>query len=193
MVGLDTLVYAGSHGFDITGPGGLHLQHEEAIQRLPALDAAEQTLRARLAHIAGALVERKRFAIAVHYRLAVDQDVGTVTGTVAEVHRQHASLRQQDGKMIVELQPDVAWDKGRAVLWLRETLGVARPEVVTLYIGDDTTDEDAFRALAEHGLGLGIIVAASVSATRARYSLRTCDEVQQFLSVLLEMLQRQRH
>ncbi|HSP56965.1 MAG TPA: trehalose-phosphatase, partial [Halomonas sp.] len=51
MVGLDNLVYAGSHGFDITGPDGLHMQHERAAEFLPALDAAEAALQTRLAGV----------------------------------------------------------------------------------------------------------------------------------------------
>jgi trehalose 6-phosphate phosphatase len=191
MVRLDNLVYAGSHGFDISGPGGLHLQHDEAQQSLPDLESAEQELRERLADIEGVLIERKRFAIAVHSRLVADANLGRIEDAVEAVRKRHACLRRMDGKKVAELQPDVDWDKGRAVLWLRQALGMERPEVVTIYIGDDVTDEDAFRAIAYRGLGLGIIVAPPTSGTAAPYYLRDCDAVQQFLSALLERLRHQ--
>lgn len=187
MVGLDNLVYAGSHGFDIVGPDGLQLQHEEARQRLPDLDAAQRELHQRLDDVAGVLIERKRFAIAIHYRLAADADLPRIEKVVDEVRAAHPSLRKKGGKKIFELQPDVEWHKGRAVLWLRETLGLDRPDVVTIYIGDDETDEDAFDALAEGERGLGIIVAPPSAATRAHYYLEDCDAVQQFLEALRQL------
>jgi alpha,alpha-trehalase len=188
LVRLDTLIYAGSHGFDITGPDGLHLEYDEATHSLPELDRAERQLHERLGNIEGAFVERKRFAIAVHSRLVADKDVGRIEETVDQICQQYAGLRQMRGKKVFELQPDVAWDKGRAVLWLRETLGLDRPQVVTIYIGDDVTDEDAFRAISNHDLGLGIMVTSSTSETHAPYYLRDCGEVQQFLGNLLNLL-----
>jgi len=99
-------------------------------------DSAAQQLRQRLGHIEGVLVERKRFAIAVHSRLVADKDVGRIAETVDQLHQQHPGLRQMRGKKVVELQPEVAWDKGRAVLlWRRQTLGLDRPQAVTIYMG----------------------------------------------------------
>jgi trehalose-phosphatase len=190
MVGLDNLIYAGSHGFDIAGPNGLRQQHEEAKPSLPDLERAEQLLRDRLGHIEGVLIERKQFAIAVHTRLVADKDVGDVEASVDQICQQHASLRQMRGKKVYELQPDVSWNKGHAVVWLREALGLDRPQVVTIYLGDDVTDEDAFRAISERALGIGIVVSAPASGTQAHYELRDCDEVQQFLSHLLDFLER---
>jgi alpha,alpha-trehalase len=189
LVGLDNLIYAGSHGFDIIGPDGLHRQHEEAQPSLPDLDGAEQQLHDRLDRIEGVLVERKQFAIAVHTRLVADDNIGDVEASVDQVGQQYPSLRQMRGKRVYELQPNVAWDKGHAVLWLREALGLDPSQVVTIYIGDDVTDEDAFRALSDHDLGIGIVVSAPASGTQALYELRDCDEVQQFLSRLVDVLE----
>lgn len=187
MVQVENLVYAGSHGFDIRGPG-IEMQHEEAEQALPELDEAEKELRQRLGPIAGAHVERKRFAIAVHYReVESDGDADRVERAVDEVCADHPNLRKKGGKKIFELQPDVEWDKGRAVLWLIEALGLNHSSVVVLYIGDDVTDEDAFQVLRHRGTGIGIKVASPTSGTHAKYYLRDCDEVQQFLNKLLKM------
>lgn len=190
MVALPDLVYAGSHGFDIAGPGELRLQHEGAQHQLPELAAAEQQLRARFAATPGVLVERKHFAIAIHYRLAAAADLPAITAVVDEVHKQHPALRKKGGKKIFELQPDVPWHKGHAVLWLRQALGLDRADVATIYIGDDDTDEDAFAALAADDLGLGLIVGPGDTATRAGFILLDCAEVQQFLQALLELVQR---
>jgi alpha,alpha-trehalase len=190
MVRLDHLIYAGSHGFDIAGPDGLHLQHEEAKRSLPDLDRAEQQLRECLANIEGVWVERKRFAIAVHARLVADKDLGGVEKAVTQMQQQLPSLRQMRGKKVLELQPDVGWDKGQAILWLREALGLDRSRSVTIYMGDDVTDEDAFRAVSEGGFGLGIRVASPISESHAHYALQDCDEVQRFLRRLFKLLSR---
>src|SRR5690606_23705182 len=142
----------GSHGFDIRGPD-LALEHAEGALALPDLDAAEAELEARLAGIGGALVERKRFSVAVHHRRVADADVPAVLGAIDEVLDAHPRLRRSGGKKVVELQPDVDWHKGRAVSWLLDALEV---RALPIYVGDDRTDEDAFRALV--GRGLGILV-----------------------------------
>ena len=85
-----------------------------------------------------------------------------------------------------ELQPDIDWNKGRAVVWLLETLGLDQPEVLPLYIGDDRTDEDAFRVLAHRGIG--IVVGEQPRPTAARYALKNPAEVERFLRELIAWL-----
>lgn len=186
MVGLDNLHYAGSHGFDIVGPDGLRMQHEGARESLPELDAAEEALREHLAAIEGAHIERKRFAIAVHYRQVANGEVPRVEAAVDTVAQHHPGLRKKGGKKIFELQPDVDWHKGRAVLWLLEQLGLDSEDVLPVYIGDDVTDEDAFEAL--QGRGLGIRIGHPDEPTAAEYTLRDTEELQRFFGALLEHL-----
>jgi len=183
-VGIDAIVYAGSHGFDIAGPRGL--QRQEAKEFLPALDAAENELREKLAGIAGALFERKRFSIAAHYRNVTESEFPKMENVVSEVTKQHRELRRIDGKKVYELLPNIDWDKGRAVLWLLEKLGLDRQNVRPIYIGDDRTDEDAFRALAQRGVG--ILVSEQQRPTTASYSLRNPTEVERFLRELTPIL-----
>jgi alpha,alpha-trehalase len=189
MVQVESLVYAGSHGFDIRGPGGIERQHQDATPALPDLAEAERQIRQRLKPIHGAHVERKKFALAVHYREVADDDVKRVESAVDNVHTAFPRLRKKGGKRVFELQPDADWDKGRAVLWLAKFLGMDDARDVLIYIGDDVTDEDAFRALRHHRGGVGIGVGVPESSTDASYSLRDCDDVQQFLRWLLAVLQ----
>ena len=122
LVDVPELIYAGSHGFEIAGPEGLSIQAERGTEYLPALDAMEAALRRRLAAIEGALVERKRFSIAVHYRLVAARDQPALERAVAEVLGEHAGFRKGGGKKVYEIQPDIDWHKGRAVRWLIEAL-----------------------------------------------------------------------
>lgn len=186
--GIKGIYYAGSHGFDIVGPGGLHQQHAKGVEALPALDAAERELRSAVAAIDGALVERKRFSIATHYRLVAESDWPAVENAVDQALRRHPGLRKGHGKKVFELQPDIDWDKGAAVDWLLHKLELDTPDVLPTYIGDDVTDEDALRALA--GRGLGIVVQDEPRPTAARYRLRDPDQVRVFLEALAEACER---
>jgi trehalose 6-phosphate phosphatase len=179
-VQLDGIVYAGSHGFDLAGPGGLRRQ--AATEFLPILDAAERELYEATDEIPGARVERKHFSIAAHYRNVTERDVFKVQRAVEAVAARHRELRKMAGKKVYELQPDIDWDKGKALLWLLGAIGPEPREVFPIYIGDDLTDEDAFRAIQERGIG--IVVSEQPRTTAARYVLKSPAEVERFLREL---------
>jgi trehalose-phosphatase len=178
LVDIDRIVYAGSHGFDIAGPRGLRKQ--VATEFLSILDLAEKELKEKLAGISGALVERKRFSIAAHYRNVARSDVTKVEQAVNKVAAHHGELRKINNKKVYELQPNIDWNKGKAVLWLLQALEL--DGVFPIYIGDDLTDEDAFRALEERGAG--IVVGKQPRVTAARYALKDPVEVERFLREL---------
>jgi trehalose-phosphatase len=182
-VAIDAMVYAGSHGFDIAGPRGLRRQ--EATKFLPALDAAEKELQEKLAGIAGALIERKCFSIAAHYRNVNESDFPELERAVSDVAARHRQLRTMEGKEVYELLPNTDWDKGKAVLWLLDNLGLEHGKVRPIYIGDDRTDEDAFRALGQRGAG--ILVSEQPRSTAAHYALKNPAEVERFLQEVIEM------
>jgi trehalose-phosphatase len=186
MVGLEGLIYAGSHGFDVHGPAGLRLERGDFDEILPELDRAEAELVERLGGIDGVWVERKRFAIAVHFREAPESAAERVERIVDEVRSERRGLRKKAGKKIFEVQPDIEWDKGRAVLWLLESLGLDGTDVLPIYFGDDVTDEDAFRAL--EGRGLGIRIGSPEEPTAAGHVLHDVDELEVFLRELLRRL-----
>ena len=180
LVGIEGLAYAGSHGLDIIGFGDGAPRREVAREFVPQLDAAERELRRATAGVSGVLVERKRFSVATHVRLAAPADHNPVESIVERVARAHPSLRRERGKMVFELRPDLDWDKGRAVCWLLEALG--RDLAAALFIGDDLTDETVFRALA--GRGLGIVVSETERPTAADLRLSSPAEVQTLLARL---------
>ncbi|MBY6264634.1 trehalose-phosphatase [Azospirillum sp. 412522] len=187
MVAVDGLVYAGSHGFDLRGP---NLRRQVGVEYVPDLDTAERLLRDRLGGIANALVERKRFAIAIHTRQVAPPEKPLVADTVRAVVATQPRLRMTGGKELFELRPNLPWDKGRAVLALLEALDLEGDGTMPVYLGDDETDEDAFRALADRGGGggIGIRVMDGPAATAATWSLRHPAEATAFLGRLADWL-----
>jgi trehalose 6-phosphate phosphatase len=183
-VGIDGIVYAGSHGFDIAGPGGLCKQLGAAY--LPNLDAAEKELHESLDGIPGAQVQRKRFSIAAHYRNVNEKDVFRIEQAVDEIAGRHRELRRINGKKVYELLPAIEWDKGKAVLWLLQTLGLEGRNTLPIYIGDDRTDEDAFRAIEKRGVA--ILVSEHPQVTAANYWLNNPEEVERFLKRITDRL-----
>jgi len=184
-IALDTLYYAGSHGFEIAGPNGMHDVYGPAQRFLSDLDAAEQTLRKGLSHIAGSQVERKHFAIAIHYRRVQHGEITDLEAIVSHVQHAYSTLRQTGGKKVFELRPNLEWHKGTALFWLLDAMGLDRDQVLPIYIGDDMTDEDAFAALQAEGIG--ILVAVEPCQTAARYQLVDTEAVKTFLAGLAAM------
>ncbi|MEZ4485495.1 MAG: trehalose-phosphatase [Syntrophotaleaceae bacterium] len=188
-VGIAEIFYVGSHGFQLAGPAGFDLELPRGSRYLPALDQAEQALLAQLGPIPGAQVERKKFAVAVHFRRVASEQVDAVTAVVDRVLAASEGLRKTGGKKIFELRPDVNWDKGKALAWLLKELQLGGGAILPLYIGDDLTDEDAFRELRQHGIG--ILVREEARPTLARYALDGIQEVELLLQRLTALLKSQ--
>lgn len=91
-----------------------------------------------------------------------------------------------EGKKVYELLPDIDWDKGKAVLWLLEALGLEHADVRPIYVGDDRTDEDAFCAVGQRGAG--ILVSEQPRPSAASYSLNDPADVARFLRELVATL-----
>jgi alpha,alpha-trehalase len=182
MVDVDGVFYAGSHGFDITGPGGI--AEQRAAGFLPEIDRAEEDLLPLPRQIPGARLERKRFGIAVHTRQVREDRVRAVEAAVDRVASEHPGLRKTRGKKVIELRPNVDWDKGRALEWLLGIMGLERDGVIPVYVGDDVTDEDAFRAIGNRGVGIVVRGEDDGRPTAASYSLHDTAEVREFLDRL---------
>ncbi len=190
LVGIDSLIYAGSHGFDISGPEGVDISFRQGDDLLPVLDTAEKQMRASLDGISGSAVERKKYSIAVHYRLVAESDITRVETIVDTTLADHKSLVKGSGKKVFELRPDIDWDKGKALLWIIDALGFELNKTVPVYIGDDTTDEDAFAVIGWNGIGIVVSEGKIDDMTSARYSLANTEEVGSFLQKLNRLISK---
>jgi alpha,alpha-trehalase len=188
LVNISSLYYAGNHGFDIAGPGNCSFIHPSAKIVQPYLSRAELYISESLSSINGILIERKQFSIAVHYRLVNPADVEMIRKELALICDVIKGLKISSGKKVFELQPDIEWNKGTAVLWLIEKLypiASLSPNTTFVYIGDDITDEDAFREIAD--IGISILVGSHGSMTSAKYHLDSVAQVYNLIEMLLSL------
>jgi alpha,alpha-trehalase len=188
-VALEGLWYAGSHGFEVRGPDGLIMEPGGAASFLADLDEAQHEADRAFKSIKGVIVERKKFSLAIHYRLAAPDAFEGISSMIEELGHRHPRLAIAHGKMVHELRPALNWDKGKAVVWITRKIFGGSERVYPLYIGDDVTDEDAFREV--RGWGAGILVGDHGQASRADYRLENTDQVFEFIESLAERLRRQ--
>lgn len=141
------LIYAGNHGLEIFGRNFLFVE-PHATARRQELERLCDELRVQLHPIEGAMVEFKGLTASIHYRRAAESDRPAIETTVrAAVARMGDSFRLNPGRKVFEILPRTGWHKGTAVCWINDHLG--EDKVLSVYLGDDTTDEDAFRTLPD--------------------------------------------
>lgn len=188
MVGIKGVIYCGSHGLEIEG---LKIKHTVYIsqQYRATLDKIKQAFREKGCGIKGIRLEDKGLILSFHYRLSDKKDAHFIRDLFSEVVSsfvQKNEIKTIAGKMVFEVMPPVNWDKGKAVLWLlaRWRFALAGRRVMPIYIGDDITDEDVFKALRKKGMT--IFVGQCLSDSSAQYYLRNHEEVGKFLKELQE-------
>jgi trehalose-phosphatase len=204
MVGVAKVWVIGNHGFEAVSPDGGELEQPELGPWRSAIARAARRIAPLVAPVPGVLLEDKGWTLSVHYRLA---DPLVVPRLIESVERaaEPLGLRVMRGKMVVEVRPDVRVDKGTAVLRLAAELGAlpgresgvteddgdsaaATAGGSTLFVGDDRTDEDAFRALRSRSPR---VVTVRVThgediATAAEFSVEDPAAVRSFLEWLLQ-------
>jgi trehalose 6-phosphate phosphatase len=183
-VGIPGLIYAGNHGLEINGRGFIFVEPMAAARAGAVKEIANQ-LAEELEEINGVFVEDKGLSVGIHYRQAAPEDFEHIRQKVDTVlDRANDPFQLLNGERIHEIRPPVHWNKGNAVGWIRQQ--VARPASLSIYLGDDATDEDAFAVLAKEIT----IKVGDPSNTAARYHLEGPVEVRKFLEWLDNLLEK---
>jgi trehalose-phosphatase len=167
----------GNHGLSIQNPAGLHKKRLSPARR-EEFNIISQTLKESLDRIPGILFEDKGLILSLHYRKVDPENFGGIRHTLEEILKKWKERwRIACGKMVYEVRPNMDFNKGKAV---REILkSYPSLGLLSIYLGDDRTDEDAFRAL--RGRGITVFVGPGQTASEAEYSLENPSEVQAFL------------
>lgn len=146
MVSVSNVWVIGNHGSEVIAPDGEQLVDPQVAPFQGPMAQARRKLAALLDPVAGVLVEDKRWSLSIHYRQADPHVLPRLQAIVEGVARE-LGLRVHDGKMVFEVRPPVLVDKGTAVFSLAQRLQALAEGATLLFVGDDRTDEDAFRLL----------------------------------------------
>ena len=186
------LTLIGTHGLEIRAPSGSVSQMLPAGAFLLAIALLQREVRQLICGKDGFVLENKRQALTLHYRLADPQEAAQIVSRVQTMLRRYqrngVTLELLHGKKVAEIRP-VGVNKGKAVAALLQQAGRS---VFPIYVGDDTTDEDAFRILADRGLS--ILVSNVARPTSAHYYLedprKVCELLEHMLTCLVHTLEK---
>jgi trehalose-phosphatase len=205
MVGVANVWVIGNHGFEAVSPDGGEMEQPELEPWRSPIARAARRIAPLVAPVPGVLLEDKGWTLSIHYRLADSKVVPRLIESVERV-AEPLGLRVGRGKMVVEVRPDVRVDKGTAVLRLAAELGalpgkengtVAEDDGSlsptddggsALFMGDDRTDEDAFRALRSRSSRVVTVRVTNGEdiATAAEFSVEDPAAVRKLLEWLLQ-------
>lgn len=188
-VGIKNVIYVGNHGFQIQGP---KIKFNSPISHgyKTTLKKIKSDLARKVCVVKGAFIEDKELSLSLHYRMVSPCHTSllkTFFHDVTDCYLANNKIKIKKGKKVLEIRPAVDWNKGEAVLWLlaRQQYILKNDKILPIYIGDDVTDEDAFRVLKNEGIGIFV---GKPRKSYAGFYLKNPEEVRFFLIQLKEIL-----
>jgi len=179
-------IFAGNHGLECAGPDWTFI-HPEAKRQAQQLKKIKIWIAPFLKKFKGAWVEDKTYTFSVHYRaLPLNQHASFCRMLRARLREFPGSLKKmklRPGKCVIEIRPQINWDKGKLFMWLQKKLKLKAGRDFFFYVGDDVTDEDVFKVM-ERLNGISIYVGSAHHPTRAQYRVPSEKAMLQFLRFL---------
>lgn len=167
---LPNIYYVGNHGFEIEYMGKKTI-NPAAKKFAPTLAKLTRALNKALKSFAGCRIENKKWSGSAHFRGIKPTQVKKFKKIFWQTVKPFTKVKITEGKKVFELRPPVNWHKGKAVKWLLKKFKGYQ----AIYIGDDTTDEDAFKVV-KNSCRVG-----RTKKTAAKHFLKDVDEVYQFM------------
>lgn len=177
---VENAILAGNHGLEIRG-GGLDWSHPDLNVSRPQLDLLAIQLHRFSSSIPGLEIEDKGASVTLHYRRTPETHLPAIFTMISSIELP-AGVRIHEGKKVYEFRPRVEWNKGFAMRKIAVHLGI--PDEAIVFLGDDVTDEDAFRELDHEAVTVHIGKSSDISS--ARYDAVDPRDVVQFLSAISE-------
>jgi trehalose 6-phosphate phosphatase len=190
MVAIEGIYYAGNHGLEIEGPALKYVSEPARAAQSLMKELAKKTA-SSLANVPGVIVEDKGMSLSVHYRLVSPEDefiVADVFRRLTHPLLDEGKIKVTSGKKVYEIRPPINWHKGKAVETITGKIKSASSleSIMTVYLGDDITDEDAFRTLRLPE-GWSIYIGKENPLSVATHYLESVNEVEEFLERLIEL------
>jgi trehalose-phosphatase len=184
-VNIQDVYYGGNHGIEISGPR-VNYTHPDALSGKHIIDRVCREIEQEIGNIEGAFIEKKKFGFTLHYRMAKKDDKALIQRAFHRITAENSDAQTvtvMRGKKVLELAPNVSWDKGIAALFILQEL---QRNYLPIYVGDDLTDEKAFEVLRERGLTVRI---GKSKKSVAQYFLKGQWEVSRFLRHINSLIQ----
>ncbi len=187
MVRVPGMIYAGNHGFELEG-FGMKRVHPAALATRSVMRRIVGKLKTDCRLIPGLLIENKTYSLSVHYRRLPAKEIPAAKSLLLKSIGPFLKSSQvilTDGKKVWEIRPAAEWNKGTTLVWLFARVFSEGPgHIHPLYIGDDLTDEDAFKALKNRGTVIKV-TGKQKEHSHAVYRLRSPREVLEFLKKII--------
>lgn len=180
LVRLKGVFLIANHGFETWLDEKIWV-HPHAKRCLPVLDKVFLSLKKKLNSLRGVFIEHKQYSLTIHYRNVPARHVPLVRRRVKDVISPYSgNLRTTVGKKVLEIRPGISWGKGHAISRVLQLMRLRRKPAI-IYIGDDTTDEDAFLVLKKDAVTIRV---GRRRDTKAKYFVRNIAEVKRLLEVI---------
>jgi trehalose 6-phosphate phosphatase len=188
-VNIGNIIYAGNHGLEIRGPD-INFMYPLTDEVKLTFKILSQILNKALDTIKGTFIEDKGLTLSIHYRQVEDKkkedEVGRVFERTVGMARLLGKIKTTGGKKVYEIRPNVEWHKGKAIeLIINNHIKQHNDDKpLLIYLGDDLTDEDAFK-FVEKLHGLSIFIGPEATQSSAGYFLKSTEEVALFIHKLI--------
>lgn len=181
-VGIKNLIYAGNHGLEwqIAGKQG---KIRIPVKMIEAIDSLGRPLSDLCKRYPGALLENKNLGLALHYRLISQRlaiQLSKEAKQLISPFQKKQLLKIIESKKTLDIRPALLWNKGTLVKFLQKKFS---KQLLSIYIGDDITDEDVFKILRP-----GITIKVGINReSKANYYCHNIKQVSLFLHWLIEL------
>jgi len=186
LVGIEDIYYAANHGFEIEGRG-VKFRHSSYLKFAKYLEKIADELRHATKDIKGAIVEDKGFTLSLHYRMVKGERIAKIKRIFKRICQQYLKSRRikiTEGKKVLEVRPAFKWNKAGAFQMIKRIVLAEKKNIkniLSIYIGDDKTDEDIFQVIKEKDISIFV---GKAKSSKAKYFLSSTKEVAQFLKKL---------
>ncbi len=184
LLDIDGLSYAALHGLQIELANGRSYAWQPNSNIQSILEKIRNTSVYKFKDEKGVYIEDKILTLAFHYRTLVEEKTDYNINKFLEVVKKidvNNCFEIIHGAKVVEIRPK-GWNKGKAIEYIFTIFNDLKNKL-PIYIGDDTTDEDAFRTIGNRGITVFVSNKSSQSTT-AQYWLKNPDDVLKFLQNL---------
>lgn len=183
LVKIKGLIYSGNHGFEIKGPK-IKFLHPAYKNFRPYIKDIKFELLKKVKGVKGCLLEDKIVTLSLHYRLVGSKEIPFLKKAIKEsacAFRKKIKVTQ--GKKVFEIRPRLNWDKGKALKTIAKLIKKKQNDL-TIYIGDDKTDNDAFKVMGKKDISIFV---GKDKNSSAKYFLKDTVQVRNFLKRLLKL------